>query len=284
MDRTTFFSYVRRAPFGNRLSSEQVKGMNDILDAWGDADLVDRRWLAYALASFFRETGGRMVPVRETFADSTAQAIARLDAAFKAGTLKVSKPYWRAGWFGRGRVQVTHEENYLYAETKTGLPLSKNPDLLLDSKTDLAVSLPGTIEGWWTRGKHKMSDYFNATVDDPVGARAIVNGKDKAKLIAGYYKNFLDAINAAEEVSEPSERPSDVTVEAAKPDDVRPKDSGILKTIGGLFGAGSVSLPFLGNIDNAFALVAFGLLLAAAILVGWLFATGRLTLNRKVTA
>ena len=80
--RETFFSRVRPAPFGNRLTTEQVQGMNEMLDEWEEKyHDKDIRWLAYIFASVFRETGGRMVPVRETFAHSDAQAISRLNTA-----------------------------------------------------------------------------------------------------------------------------------------------------------------------------------------------------------
>jgi hypothetical protein len=48
-------------------------------------------------------------------------------------------------------------------------------------------------KGWYT-GK-KLSDYFNDTVSDPIKARKIINGTDKAQLIAGYYAEFLEAID-----------------------------------------------------------------------------------------
>jgi putative chitinase len=40
--------------------------------------------------------------------------------------------------------------------------------------------------------------YFNDVTDDPVGARKIINGTDKAELIAGYHRGFLiDLKNAS---------------------------------------------------------------------------------------
>ena len=95
MNRKVLFNYLRKAPFGGRLTREQVKGTESILGAFNrrypDAD---KRWIAYTLASVFHETGARMAPVRETFADSDRQAIRRLDNAFAQGKLgQVSTPY-----------------------------------------------------------------------------------------------------------------------------------------------------------------------------------------------
>ncbi|MGN7879371.1 hypothetical protein [Sinorhizobium sp. Sb3] len=53
----------------------------------------------------------------------------------------------------------------------------------------------GMIGGLFT-GK-KLGDYFNQVANDPVGARAIINSTDKAKLFAGYYRNFLDALEVS---------------------------------------------------------------------------------------
>ena len=36
--------------------------------------------------------------------------------------------------------------------------------------------------------------YFNNKVDDPINARRIINGTDKARLIAGYHNKFLTAL------------------------------------------------------------------------------------------
>lgn len=53
--------------------------MNAILSEWEARGLLDKRWLAYMLATAFHETGSRMQPVRETFASSDAQAITNLE-------------------------------------------------------------------------------------------------------------------------------------------------------------------------------------------------------------
>lgn len=276
INRTTFYTYARRSPFGGRLSREQIAGMEAMFTAWdkhGDGDL---RKLANGLAQCFHETGGRMVPVRETFAASTAQAIARLDAAWKAGRLgQVSKPYWRDGWFGRGRLQTTHYDNYLYAHHRTGLDCVNNPDVLLTEEGDAKVFWPSLFQGWWTRGRHRLGMYFNATVDDPKGARRIVNGTDKASLIATYHKAFLDALNAADEATP---QPKDVTPEAATPDDVSPAESKpFWMTVLGWFTSLGLTFP---NIDNAYGLIAFLAILAVGGIGAWAYFTGRLSLNR----
>lgn len=283
MNRTTFFAYARRAPFGGRLQQAQIDGMSAITNQFFRLGLMDLRWLAYILATAFHETGGRMQPVRETFAASDAQAMARLEAAWKAGRLKsVKTPYWRDGFFGRGHVQLTHEANYARMGKILGIDLVGNPSLALDLDTSVLILIEGMTSGNSGRGDFagkSLEQFFNDAEDDPIGARAIVNGTDKAKLIAGYHRNFLDALQAAQEPA----ALADAAPEEARADDVPPAKSWSLRTIiAGLVGSGGLSL--VTGINNPYALGAFGL----AVLIGgvgaWLLLTGRVTINRAKAA
>ena len=276
INRTTFFAYARKAPFGGRLSTAQVQGVEALLDACALYAVIDLRWIAYILATAFHETGGTMQPVREAFGKSDADTIARLDKAWAAGKLKqVSKPYWRDGWFGRGFVQLTFLANYVKMGARLGLDLVKNPSLMLEIVPAAKACVVGMCEGMFT-GK-KLSDYFNKSVDDPVEARRIVNGKDKAKLIATYHKAFLDALEAADTATP---QPVDVKKEDAKPDDVPPAESKSLWTILTTFLGGMTSLPFLGSVNSGWALGALALILFAGGIAAWLVLSGRVTINR----
>lgn len=289
MNRETFFSYVRNAPFGGSLLTPQVNGMTAILDQWEVSGATDERWLAYILATVFHETGTYMNPIKETVMPyhtnkrpSDATVIARLDKAYKTGKLKVSKPYWRKdasgfAWFGRGLVQITHRANY----DKFGL--GKNPDAALDMGAAIRILFNGMTVGMFT-GK-RLADYFNDQVDDAEGARRIVNGTDKAKLIAGYHKNFLDAIRAAGKVIQPA----DVTPGAAKPDDVPAAQSKSLWAILlAIFTGGGASVmkavsengaPILDAVDNPWAALSLVSLVGGGLLV-WLILSGRLQILR----
>lgn len=271
---TTFFSYIRRAPFGGRLTQGQIDGINILLTEWNRLGWSDPRWLANILAQVFHETGGRMLPVRETFASSDAQAISRLEKSWKAGKLpEVKTPYWRDGYFGRGDIQITHEKNYAKLGKRLGIDLVNNPSRALDPVISAKIAVIGMVEGQFT-GK-LLRDYFNKTTDDPVGARAIVNSTNKAKLIAGYHKNFLDAINAAN-ATEPV---SDANTELATADDVKPSDSGSVKSlIASLFGSAGAS-AILG-INNPWAFGVAALLIALGSAAIFMFASGRWSVNR----
>lgn len=271
---TTFFAYLRRAPFGGRLTQDQIDGINAILAVWDYYKLTDRRWLAYILASIFHETGGRMLPVRETFATSDKAAITNLEKAWKAGKLPTVKtPYWRDGWFGRGQIQITHRANYQALGKRLGVDLVKDPGKALDPVIGARIAIVGMAEGLFS-GK-KLEDFFSHNVDDPVGARAIVNGTNKAKLIAGYHKNFLDAIEAARSTAEAA----DVEPEAATADDVKPAQSStVASLLGGTVGTAGASALLGVNNPWAFGVAALVLLLGAG--AGYMFLSGRWSVNR----
>lgn len=290
LDKQTLFNYLRNAPFGGRLATGQVAGVERLLKAWDKLPVSDLRLLAYAMATSFHETNHTMQPVRETLANSTAQAIARLDSAYAKGQLKqVKKPYWRKdkdgiAWFGRGDVQLTHQANYLRMEKITGIPLTKDPDLALDPDNSAVILFEGLLSGESGRGdftKYKLEDFFNETTNDPIGARKVVNGTDKAKLIAGYYQNFLDAINAAVEAWKKQERPPEVTKAAALPDDIPATESATGIALPAATGLSGLALPFVTGVDNIYSLVLSLFLIAVAVTLIVLFSTGKLTIGRS---
>lgn len=191
MSRAVLFAETRPI-FGGALSQPQVDGINAILDAWAKHGDGNPRHLAYILSTAKHETASTMQPVRETLAKTDAKAKERLTKAWKAGKLKVSRDYWSSGYFGRGFVQLTHKANYAKAGKALGIDLVGNPSLALDPAISAAILVRGMLEGWFT-GK-KLADFPH----DFVESRRIVNGTDKAVLIAGYAYRFLDAIEKAQ--------------------------------------------------------------------------------------
>ena len=134
-------------------------------------------------------------PVRETLATSDDQAIARLESAWKSGKLPwVKTPYWRKdasgkSWFGRGLVQLTFKSNY----EKFGV--ADDPNKALDLATAAHILVTGSIEGTFSGAK--LSDYINKSKADYVRARRIINGSDRAALVARYALQFEAAIKGA---------------------------------------------------------------------------------------
>ncbi len=204
MDRATFYSRVRSSLFGGQLSVEQVKGMDDLLGAIQAYPVVDLRHAAYILGGVYHEVGKRMVPVREGFASTDAGARAAVKSLFdrKIISRNYALPVNGVSYYGRGRIQNTHLANYEKLQRRFGKPFVTQPDLLLDSKVDAEVTVAGHMEGIWT-GK-KLSDYISSTKADYVNARRIVNGTDRAAMIAGYAEKFEAALKAAGYASTPA--------------------------------------------------------------------------------
>lgn len=223
MNRKVFYDTVRNAPFGGVLTQRNIDGTEPLLDYWEKSHRHDPiEFLAYILAGVFHETGGTMVPVRETFATSDSQARGRLEAAWKAGKLRhVKTPYWRDNWFGRGRIQNTHRTNYEKIARRFNRPgLLDDPNLLLqDLNFDAKVTIEGHFMGLWT-GK-KLSDFMRSGAFDAKSARQIVNGMDCASQIALHYRAFLTGLKAALRASPiPSPTPSPTPTPIPLPDAV----------------------------------------------------------------
>jgi len=179
-DATKFFDMIRENPFPGHLAQTQVDGMTYLMRAWRikhHPNTGDVRWLSYLMATTFHETAYTMLPIKEYGSQSYLQG----------------KPYWP--YIGRGYVMLTWDYNYEKGAALTGEDLLNFPDLAMNPELSAQITYDGMIRGWFT-GK-AFDDYFNATKDDPVNARQIVNGNDKDDLIAGYHKAFLDAIKAS---------------------------------------------------------------------------------------
>jgi len=153
------------------------------------------------------ETGGYMLPIKETVMPhhkdknpSDTTVIKRLNDAYAAGKLAwVKAPYWLAGWFGRGPLQVTHEKNYEKIGKKIGVDLVKNRERILEPDIGAATAVVGLRDGVYTG--RKLADYdFPAALDalPKENPRRMVNGVDGTdKDVAGYHRKFFAALTAA---------------------------------------------------------------------------------------
>ena len=191
MNRAVFFDAIR--PMFGGLSTDQVRGLEILLAA---VDGLPVRHQAYVLATAYHETAATMQPVRETLAKTDAEAARRLERAWKAGKLPwVKTPYWRADngkyWIGRGYVQLTHKVNYERAGKRMGIDLVADPSAAMSPMLAARIIVQGMSEGWFTGVK--MSDC--ATYRD---MRKVVNGMDRADMIAGYAAKFETALLEAE--------------------------------------------------------------------------------------
>lgn len=196
INRKFFYDFVRTQMFGGSLSGEQVQGMQALLDHWeAHHASKDDRWLAYLLATAFHETDRKMQPIREY--GSTRYFNQRYGPEGANPTLAKAlgntQPGDGARFCGRGFVQLTGRRNYSDWGSRLGEDLLAQPELAQDLAHAVRILVDGSVQGTFT-GK-KLATYFSPTKADWRNARRIINGVDKADLIAGHARSFYGAIS-----------------------------------------------------------------------------------------
>ena len=196
INRPFFFERVRSSLFDGKMKQSQVDGLTGILDVW-EASYAksDDRWLAYMLATAHHETDRTIQPIHEY--GSNAYFTKRYDITGDRPALAKKMGNDTPGdgikYCGKGYVQLTWKSNYKAMSPVTGVDLVAFPDRAMEIPVATKVMFYGMTKGTFT-GK-KLADYFNPTTADWVNARRIINGTDKANLIAGYAKNYYAAIS-----------------------------------------------------------------------------------------
>ena len=182
--RPTLFAHVRATGLlGVAISQTEVDGINGVLDAWEQQGWpADIRHVANTLATAWHEC--------------------RLNLSIRESGQGRGKQYGvpvnGIVYYGRGACQLTWAANYAKFSRLLNVDLVKNPDLALVPETSAAILIIGSRDGLFRSGKN-LAKFFNDRVDDPVGARDIING-DIAKngqIIAGYHRLFLSCLNAS---------------------------------------------------------------------------------------
>lgn len=178
----TFFDSIR-ASFGP-LSQGQVNGINELIDATEGLSIFHT---AYVLATAWHETARTMQPIYERGKRKYFDMYEPPSKKAKAlgNTIKGDGYKYR----GRGYVQITGRANYHKASGPTHKDLVENPDIALEPAVAATIIRFGMEQGWFT-GK-RMADY-----NDYRSMRRVVNGTDKADLIAGYAEKFEAALKA----------------------------------------------------------------------------------------
>lgn len=171
-DRTKFFDGYR-AQFGP-LKQSQVDGLSFLLDRIEESDLILPQ-TAYVLASIMHETALTYQPIAE-YGKGKGKAYGKPDSA----TGQV--------YYGRGFVQITWKRNYQTFTDLLGIDLVREADKALDPAVSWQIALTGMQQGLFT-GK-ALSDYISADTISYRNARRVINGLDRADLIASYSEKF----------------------------------------------------------------------------------------------
>ncbi len=169
------FNLLRAKLFGNVITQSQFNGIERILKAINDYKLPKSQ-AAYVLATAYHETAHKMLPVEEIG---------------KGKGKAYGQPIKGKAYYGRGDVQLTWLANYDKMGRLLGLDLVNNPDLALRPDVSAKIMLEGMTRGLFT-GK-SLNDYITPAKIDYVAARRIINGTDRAELIAGYARIFEQA-------------------------------------------------------------------------------------------
>lgn len=192
---------ILRKSFG-KLSQSQVDAINFIVEAMDKDKSITYPQGAYILATTWHETATTMLPIAEYgkgkgrtygrwYKNSKDQVYTFKDSS---GTTVYLQSDYPNLYYGRGYVQLTWWVNYEKASEKLKRDFLNNPDDVMQIEHATNILLLGMKDGWFTG--RKLSDYINQSKKDYVNARKIINGMDKASLIAGYAETFEKALRS----------------------------------------------------------------------------------------
>jgi putative chitinase len=177
-DRKRFFQFYR-VGFGP-LNQHQVDALNILLPFFeNDRAMTDIRWIAYCLATTLHETAGTYRPIEE-YGQGGGRAYGRAIAV----TTPTGKT-WRR-YYGRGYVQLTWQKNYITMSNRLGMgrTLEFSPERVMEPAIAYEIMSVGMREGLFTGVG--LGKYISGAKCDYKNARRVINGTDKATLIAGY--------------------------------------------------------------------------------------------------
>ena len=145
-----------------------------IIAAANEFGVTDRAQLAYILGTISTELEGIWRPTGER--------------GVGCGT------YGPGCFYGRGFVQLTHEENYQRLGDLLGVDLVNNPERANEPDLAARITVLGMRDGLFTG--RSLGEYIGDGRANFIGARRIVNDGDKMVFTAYQAERFLEALNS----------------------------------------------------------------------------------------
>lgn len=159
-----------------------------LIDTCLEQDVVDIKQIAYVLGTAYHESN--RFKAKEEY---------RKGGGRRYGSFNWIWNNKKERYHGRGWVQLTWLGNYgqftarLSHILQRDIDLINHPELILnDDHINALICIIGMKEGLFT--SKKLSDYITNDEVDYINARRIVNGTDKARMIAGYAEKFEEAL------------------------------------------------------------------------------------------
>lgn len=180
-----------RGLFGTKISQAVVDNINCLFEEF-NRNNPNPLLIAYMLATTWHETAHTMTPIKEM---GSYKYLSKYDTGRLAKVLGNTPEADGDGqlYAGRGYVQITGKSNYRKFSPIVGQDLINNPDLTLRPEIAAKILVEGSLKGMFT-GK-KLTDYIKSgTFGEYVAARRVINGTDKASLIASHAIKFLDCL------------------------------------------------------------------------------------------
>ncbi|MFZ1320076.1 MAG: glycoside hydrolase family 19 protein [Ignavibacteria bacterium] len=199
VDKEKFFMKYPYRP----LTQMGVVTIENIIDHYDeDKGYKNLRELAYVLATAFHESAHTWNPSIGEYG--------------RGKNRKYGMPHAKTGqiYYGRGLCQLTWHYNYESFTKILGVDLLNKPDLALEPRNSVDILMIGMRDGIFTR--HKLNMYFDKDTTDWVGARRIVNGLDRANLIASYAKAFYRGLDYKKEEEKSAEESAIVNIQNPK--------------------------------------------------------------------
>ena len=180
-----FINFIESKKIKKSISSIAKSSIELIFQKCLEFDITDVRMISYILATTHWETGA--YGQRFIYEPVPEQG--------KGKGRSYGVPHKKTGkiYYGRGFVQLTWFDNYerftkILYRLGFEVDLMSNPDLALKPEIAVLILVIGMKDGKFTG--RDLSDYFTSTKSDYYNARKIINGLDKAVIIADIAKEI----------------------------------------------------------------------------------------------